>query len=165
VALWRHSAQDGKKGIMKILVLHGPNLNLLGTREPEIYGSLTLEDLNTKLTEFCKEFAVELKCLQSNHEGALIDALHEARTWADGVVFNPGGYTHTSIALRDAISAIGIPVIEVHISNVYAREEFRHVSMISAVCKGKVVGFGWRSYTLGLRALAEILDTERTNPE
>ena len=140
---------------MKILVLHGPNLNLLGTREPDIYGSMTLDDINDKLMEFGKELSAELKCLQSNHEGALIDALHDARTWANGVVFNPGGYTHTSIALRDAISAIQIPVIEVHLSNVYAREEFRHVSMISAVCKGKITGLGWKSYALALRALAE----------
>lgn len=140
---------------MKILILHGPNLNLLGTREPEVYGLMTLDDINNKLTELAKELGVEIKCLQSNHEGALIDALHDARTWANGVVFNPGGYTHTSVALRDAITAIQIPVIEVHISNVYAREEFRHVSMISAVCKGKVVGFGWRSYLLGLRAIVE----------
>jgi 3-dehydroquinate dehydratase II len=142
---------------MKILILHGPNLNLLGTREPEIYGSLTLADINTKLTEMAAEYHVELACKQSNHEGNLVDALHDARLWADGVVFNPGAYTHTSIALRDAIGAIGIPVVEVHLSNVYAREEFRHVSMISAVCKGKVLGFGWRSYTLALRALLEML--------
>jgi 3-dehydroquinate dehydratase-2 len=146
------------KGInMKVLVLHGPNLNLLGTREPEVYGSMTLEDINSKLIELGNELGAEVKCSQSNHEGALIDALHDARTWANGVVFNPGGYTHTSIALRDAISAIGIPVIEVHLSNVYAREEFRHMSLISAVCKGKVLGLGWRSYTLGLRALIEIV--------
>ena len=142
---------------MKILILHGPNLNLLGMREPEIYGSLTLMDINTRLTEIAAEYHAELVCKQSNHEGDLVDELHDARSWADGVVFNPGAYTHTSIALRDAISAIGIPVVEVHLSNVYAREEFRHVSMISAVCKGKVVGFGWRSYSLGLRALVEIL--------
>ena len=142
---------------MKILVLHGPNLNLLGTRETEIYGSMTLGDINTQLIEMGSQFGAELKCSQSNHEGALIDALQDAQMWADGVIFNPGGYTHTSIALRDAIAALKIPVIEVHLSNVYAREEFRHHSMISAVCKGKIVGFGWRSYTLGFRALAEVL--------
>lgn len=142
---------------MKILILHGPNLNLLGAREPEVYGSMTLEDINEKLIALGKELNAEIQCFQSNHEGALIDALHQARAWADGVVFNPGGYTHTSIALRDAISAIQIPVIEVHISNVYAREEFRHTSFISAVCKGKVTGFGWKSYELGLRGLIDII--------
>lgn len=143
--------------MITILVLHGPNLNLLGTREPEVYGSMTLEDINGKLIELGKELGAQVRCLQSNQEGALIDALHDARMWANGVVFNPGGYTHTSIALRDAITAIGIPVIEVHLSNVYAREEFRHTSLISAVCKGKVLGLGWRSYTLGLRAMVETL--------
>src|SRR5512143_3627675 len=143
---------------MKILVLHGPNLNLLGTREPEVYGSMTLADIENRLKELGKELGADVKSLQSNHEGALIDALHDARTWADGVVFNPGAYTHTSIALRDAISAIQIPVVEVRLSNVYAREEFRHVSTISAVCKGKILGFGWRSYLLALRALVELSD-------
>ncbi|MBL8089348.1 MAG: type II 3-dehydroquinate dehydratase [Anaerolineales bacterium] len=142
---------------MKILILHGPNLNLLGTREPEVYGSMTLENINEKMIALGKELSVEIKCLQSNHEGALIDALHDACTWANGVVFNPGGYTHTSIALRDAISAIQIPVIEVHLSNVYAREEFRHTSFVSAVCKGKVTGFGWKSYELGLRGLIDLI--------
>jgi 3-dehydroquinate dehydratase-2 len=142
---------------MKILILHGPNLNLLGTREPDVYGSTTLSDINEKMIALGKELGAEIKCLQTNHEGALIDALHDARTWANGVVFNPGGYTHTSVALRDAISAIVIPVIEVHLSNVYAREEFRHTSLVSAVCKGKVSGFGWRSYELGLRGLIDII--------
>ena len=140
---------------MKILVLHGPNLNLLGTREPDVYGSLTLGELDARLIALGKSLNAEVTCQQSNHEGALIDALHEAREWADGVVFNPGGYTHTSVALRDAVAAIGIPVVEVHLSNVYAREEFRHTSLISAVCKGKIAGFGWQSYALGLRALVE----------
>lgn len=141
---------------MKILILHGPNLNLLGTQEPQIYGSMTMDDINEKLIELGKSLEAEVKCIQSNHEGALIDALQDARIWANGVVFNPGGYTHTSVALRDAITAIGIPVVEVHISNVYAREEFRHASMLSAACKGKIVGFGWKSYELGLRALLEM---------
>lgn len=140
---------------MKILVLHGPNLNLLGTREPGVYGSLTMDDINTRLIELGKALGAEVTCQQSNHEGVLIDALHDARTWAAGVVFNPGAYTHTSVALRDAVAAIGIPVVEVHLSNVYAREEFRHKSLLSAVCKGKISGFGWMSYALGLRALVE----------
>ena len=140
---------------MKILVLHGPNLNLLGTREPEVYGSTTLDEINSKLIGLGKSLNAEIKCQQSNHEGVLIDALQESRTWANGVVFNPGGYTHTSVALRDAIASIGIPVIEVHLSNVYAREEFRSRSLISAVCKGKISGLGWKSHTLALRALIE----------
>ena len=140
-----------------ILLLHGPNLNLLGAREPEVYGRLTLDDINTRIQTTGKELGLEVRCLQSNHEGALIDALHDARAWASGVIFNPGGYTHTSVALRDAIAAIGIPVVEVHLSNVYAREEFRHTSLVSPVCKGKISGFGWHSYWLGLMALKEIL--------
>jgi 3-dehydroquinate dehydratase-2 len=118
---------------------------------------MTLDDINKRMDALGRELGVELTCLQSNHEGALIDALQDARMWAAGVVFNPGGYTHTSVALRDAISAIQIPVIEVHLSNVYAREEFRHTSLVSPVCKGKVSGFGWRSYELGLRGLIDII--------
>jgi 3-dehydroquinate dehydratase-2 len=142
---------------MKILILHGPNLNLLGKREPDVYGSLTLDEINKRLSELGKYLGAEVTCQQSNHEGALIDALHEALNWADGVVFNPGGYSHTSVSIRDAVAAIGIPVVEVHMVKVSAREEFRHKSLISAVCLGKVIGFGWQSYALGLRALVESL--------
>lgn len=136
-----------------VLLLHGPNLNLLGTREPDVYGSMTLEKINAVCAAHLKPYHVELRAEQSNHEGALIDVLHVARNWADGVVFNPGAYTHTSVALRDAISAIKLPVIEVHLSNVHARESFRHTSLLAPVCLGQICGFGWRSYLLGLDAL------------
>ncbi|MEZ4666617.1 MAG: type II 3-dehydroquinate dehydratase [Anaerolineae bacterium] len=137
----------------QILLLHGPNLNLLGTREPDVYGSITLEHINNLATDHAHRHKAELRAEQSNHEGALIDILHVARNWADGVVFNPGAYTHTSVALRDAISAIGLPVVEVHLSNVHAREEFRHRSLLAPVCLGQISGFGWRSYLLGIEAL------------
>jgi 3-dehydroquinate dehydratase II len=140
-----------------ILVLHGPNLNLLGEREPDVYGSMTLEEINRRLGETGKELGLEVHSYQSNSEGDLIDALHGAREWAKGIVFNPGGYTHTSVALRDAVAAIGIPVIEVHLSNIQRREEFRQSSLIAPVCAGTIAGFGWRSYYLALHALDVIL--------
>lgn len=136
-----------------ILLLHGPNLNLLGTREPGVYGSLALEEINTRIVTAGAERGVEVRPFQSNYEGALIDALHEARLWADGVIFNPGAYTHTSIALRDAIAGTGLAVVEVHLSNVHAREEFRHKSLLAPKCVGQISGFGWRSYLLGLEAI------------
>ena len=146
--------------MIPVLVLHGPNLNLLGTREPQVYGAMTLADIDRRLKETGETLGLEVRTFQSNSEGGLIDALHEARSWAKGVVFNPGAYTHTSVALRDAVAAIGLPVVEVHLSNVQAREEFRRISMIAPVCKGSIAGFGWRSYQLGLQALVGILEIE-----
>lgn len=150
--------------MIQVLILHGPNLNLLGEREPEVYGSLTLAEIDQRLVEAGTALGMQVRATQSNHEGALIDALHEARLWAAGVIFNPGGYTHTSVALRDAVSAIGIPVIEVHLSNVEAREEFRHKSLIAGACRGKITGFGWHSYQLALLALKEILEDQPGAP-
>ncbi len=137
----------------RILVLNGPNLNLLGTRETDVYGTATLDSILADIREVASEHGVEVYDVQSNSEGELIDALHEARTRADGVIFNPGAYTHYSIALRDAIASISVPVVETHLSNVHAREEFRHTSVVSAVCLGVVAGFGADSYLLAFEAL------------
>jgi 3-dehydroquinate dehydratase-2 len=142
----------------RILVLHGPNLNALGTREPEIYGHATLEDIDRRLRALAAELEVEVECLQSNHEGVLIDALHQARGRTDGVLLNPGGLTHTSVALRDAVAATGLPVVEVHVTHPQARESFRHTSTISAAAAAVVQGFGADSYLLALRGLAARLD-------
>jgi 3-dehydroquinate dehydratase II len=142
----------------QILVLNGPNLNLLGTREPEIYGSDTIDTIIAELRVFAVSRDAEIRTSQSNGEGELVDALHDARGWADGVVFNPGAYTHTSVALRDAISAIELPVVETHLSNVHAREEFRQRSLLSAVCLGVVGGFGKHSYFVALDGLLRHLD-------
>jgi len=141
----------------RILVLHGPNLNALGTREPEIYGRITLESIDRGLRSLAAELGCEVECRQTNHEGVLIDALHDARARADGVLLNPGGLTHTSVALRDAVAAAGLPVVEVHVSNPQARESFRHASAVSGVALGVIQGFGADSYRLALRALVGYL--------
>ncbi len=142
---------------MKILILHGPNLNLLGSREPEIYGSETLPELNANLSKIATTLNIELRFAQSNVEGELVNLLQDAKTDCDGIVFNPGAYTHTSVALRDAIAAIETPPVEVHLSLPAAREDFRQINMISDVVLGRVEGFGSSSYEFGLRALADYL--------
>lgn len=141
----------------RVLVLHGPNLNLLGLREPGIYGSLTLAEINRALDEEAKKLQANVFPLQSNHEGVLVDAIHEALGQHEGILINPGAYTHTSVALRDAIAAVNLPTVEVHLSNIHRREEFRHHSYIAPVAIGQISGFGAQSYLLGLQALVHHL--------
>jgi 3-dehydroquinate dehydratase II len=140
-----------------ILVLHGPNLNLLGHREPAVYGSVTLENINQSLEQSGQALQAQVTILQSNYEGALVEAVHSAQGQHQGILINPGAYTHTSIAIRDAIAGVGIPTVEVHLSNVYKREDFRHHSYIAPVAIGQISGFGAESYLLGLRALVHYL--------
>ncbi|BAZ19921.1 3-dehydroquinate dehydratase, type II [Kalymmatonema gypsitolerans NIES-4073] len=141
----------------RVLVLHGPNLNLLGLREPGIYGSLTLAEINRALEEEAKKLQAKVFPFQSNHEGVLVDAIHEAVGQHEGILINPGAYTHTSVALRDAIAAVNLPTVEVHLSNIHKREEFRHHSYIAPVAIGQISGFGAQSYLLGLQALVHHL--------
>jgi 3-dehydroquinate dehydratase II len=143
--------------MIKILVIHGPNLNLLGEREPEVYGTVTLADIDKQLATAAKERGAELRTLQSNSEGMIIDAVQDARGWADGLMINPGAFTHYSLAIRDAITAVSLPAVEIHLSNVFAREKFRRRSVIAPVCIGSICGFGWRSYELGLIGLVNHL--------
>jgi len=143
---------------MKLLVINGPNLNLLGTREPEKYGALTLVDIETNLKKIASEHGIELEAFQSNHEGEIIDRIQGAKNVYDGIIINAGGYTHTSVAIRDAIAAVGVPTVEVHMTNIHAREEFRHTSLISGVSIAQVIGFGAKSYEYALTGLIEYLN-------
>jgi 3-dehydroquinate dehydratase-2 len=147
----------GPERRLSVLVLHGPNLNLLGTREPEIYGTLTLEEIDRRIAECAASKGIEIRSNQSNIEGELIGAIQEAAGWADGLVINAGGYSHTSVAIRDAIAAVHIPAVAVHLSNPNAREEFRHTDLVGGACSGVISGFGWFSYVLALDALADRL--------
>lgn len=149
--------------MIRILVLHGPNLNMLGIREPGVYGTETLSDIEARLSETAAKLGVRLEFLQSNHEGVLIDRIHEAFGNMDGILINPGAFTHYSYALRDAVSSVQLPTVEVHLSNIHKRDPFRHVSVLAPVAVGQIAGFGAYSYELGLLALHRHL-TERGNP-
>lgn len=145
---------------MKILILNGPNINLLGTREPEIYGSLTLDKINEQLQNYAAVKGIEIETYQSNIEGEIIDKIQSVKDSFDGIVINPAAYTHTSVAIRDAISAVSLPAVEVHISNIHSREEFRKNSLIAPVCIGQISGFGADSYKLGLQGLIDFLNNK-----
>lgn len=142
----------------KILLIHGPNLDLLGTREPEVYGHVTMEKINARLSELAKAHGVTLETFQSNHEGEIVSKIGQAKSTAAAIVINPAAYTHTSVAIRDAIAAVRVPTVEVHLSNIYAREEFRHQSLIAPVAAGQISGFGAKSYELGFLAALEIVE-------
>lgn len=147
---------------MRILFLNGPNLNLLGQREPEVYGSISLADIETKVRARAKELGVDIDFRQTNLEGELVTWVQDAKGKFDAIVLNAAAYTHTSVALRDAIAGVALPTIEIHLSNVHAREEFRHKSLIAPVCVGQIAGFGWRSYLLGLEASVNVNETKKS---
>ncbi|MEK6564803.1 MAG: type II 3-dehydroquinate dehydratase [Candidatus Omnitrophota bacterium] len=147
--------------MLKILVIHGPNLNILGAREPRIYGRITLKEINSKLLKLAKEKKVGLEIVQSNHEGRIVDLIGKSKDKFKAILINPAAYTHTSVAIRDAISACGLPAVEVHLSNIYSREEFRHNSLIAPVAKGQISGFGENSYLLGLLAILKLLGPQK----
>ena len=155
------SMEDGRARGKTVLVLHGPNLNLLGRREPDVYGALTLDQIDDRLRALAGELGVEIEIVQTNAEGELVDRIQEAAGTAHAIVINPAAYTHTSIAIRDAILAVGLPVVEVHLSNIHGREEFRHRSLISDVAVGQITGFGVDSYLLGLRAAVRVIADAR----
>ncbi|MBN2029892.1 type II 3-dehydroquinate dehydratase [bacterium] len=146
---------SANKSIKNVLVIHGPNLNLLGTREPEVYGKMTLNELNDEIKQYAQKKNVKVWFFQSNHEGVLIDFIHDNRTWADGIVINPGALTHYSYALRDAIAGVGIPTVEVHLSDIHKREDFRKISVIQPVCIKQISGLGKESYLKGIDVLIE----------
>ncbi len=156
----KNEVQNSQPSVLKILVLHGPNLNLLGQREPGIYGSLTLDAINNLLAATAEKLKVEIIPLQSNHEGVLVDAIHQALGEHHGILINAGAYTHTSVAIRDAIAAVNLPTVEVHLSNIYRREEFRHHSYLAPIVVGQISGFGAQSYLLGLQALVNHLQVK-----
>ena len=143
---------------MRILFINGPNLNLLGQRETAVYGRATLADIRRRVATRARKLGAQVDFIQSNHEGVIVDRIGQARKRYAAIVINPAAYTHTSVAIRDAISAVGLPAVEVHLSNIHAREEFRHTSLIVPVCQGQICGFGWRSYLLGLQALLDLLE-------
>ena len=145
--------------MIKVRVLHGPNLNLLGIREPDVYGALTLDQINEQIKTHADSIGIHVEIDQFNSEGDLVNAIHEARDWADAIVINPGAYTHYSVALRDAIASVKVPTVEVHLSNIYAREEFRRESVIAPVCAGQISGFGAGSYLLGLEAAKRLAES------